>query len=315
MAAHLEGKGCGSIDMAGLAQKGGAVYSHIKIAAKPERYPRDRHRRRRSRSHLRLRSRRLRHAKVLAAVRRAKPASSSIRPKPILAISPAMPISRCPSRRSNRRSRRRPANSAAFCDATSLATALVGNFGRGEYLPRRLCLAARSAAVVGRSLDAGDRDRRRIRRDEQARLSMGPSRSLRAGARRGFAGAGASIRRRRVSSPRHSTRNSRGGGLFSQPIRTAPMPKHYAARVRRIAEASGAWCRGRSVSSAAAANGLFKLMAVKDEYEVARLYSDGTFARDIAAAFEGIYASPSISRRRFSPASRARCVNGPSVPR
>ena len=36
MAAHLEGKGCGSIDMAGLAQKGGAVYSHIKIAAKPE---------------------------------------------------------------------------------------------------------------------------------------------------------------------------------------------------------------------------------------------------------------------------------------
>ncbi len=36
MAAHLEGKGCGSIDMAGLAQKGGAVYSHVKIAARPE---------------------------------------------------------------------------------------------------------------------------------------------------------------------------------------------------------------------------------------------------------------------------------------
>ena len=36
MAAHLEGKGCGSIDMAGLAQKGGAVFSHVKIAAKPD---------------------------------------------------------------------------------------------------------------------------------------------------------------------------------------------------------------------------------------------------------------------------------------
>jgi len=36
MAAHLEGKGCGSIDMAGLAQKGGAVYSHVKIGARPE---------------------------------------------------------------------------------------------------------------------------------------------------------------------------------------------------------------------------------------------------------------------------------------
>ena len=36
MAAHLEGKGVGIIDMAGLAQKGGAVYSHIRIAKKPE---------------------------------------------------------------------------------------------------------------------------------------------------------------------------------------------------------------------------------------------------------------------------------------
>ena len=36
MAAHLEGKGAGVIDMAGLAQKGGAVYSHIRIANTPD---------------------------------------------------------------------------------------------------------------------------------------------------------------------------------------------------------------------------------------------------------------------------------------
>src|SRR5262249_46925718 len=36
MAAHLDGKGCGIIDMAGLAQKGGAVLSHLRIARKPE---------------------------------------------------------------------------------------------------------------------------------------------------------------------------------------------------------------------------------------------------------------------------------------
>ena len=36
MAAHLEGKGCGLIDMAGLAQKGGAVYSHVRVAATPD---------------------------------------------------------------------------------------------------------------------------------------------------------------------------------------------------------------------------------------------------------------------------------------
>lgn len=36
MAAHLEGKGVSVLDMAGLAQKGGSVTSHIQIAAAPE---------------------------------------------------------------------------------------------------------------------------------------------------------------------------------------------------------------------------------------------------------------------------------------
>src|ERR1700761_2149423 len=36
MAAHLEGRGIGVLDMAGLAQKGGAVFSHIRIGATPE---------------------------------------------------------------------------------------------------------------------------------------------------------------------------------------------------------------------------------------------------------------------------------------
>jgi len=36
MAAHLDGMGCGIIDMAGLAQKGGSVVSHVKLAKRPE---------------------------------------------------------------------------------------------------------------------------------------------------------------------------------------------------------------------------------------------------------------------------------------
>lgn len=36
MAAHLDGLGSGIIDMAGLSQKGGSVYSHIKLASTPE---------------------------------------------------------------------------------------------------------------------------------------------------------------------------------------------------------------------------------------------------------------------------------------
>ena len=36
MAAHLEGKGCSVLDMTGLAQKGGAVTSHVRLANRPE---------------------------------------------------------------------------------------------------------------------------------------------------------------------------------------------------------------------------------------------------------------------------------------
>ena len=36
MAAHIEGKGCSVLDMVGLAQKGGAVITHIRIADKPD---------------------------------------------------------------------------------------------------------------------------------------------------------------------------------------------------------------------------------------------------------------------------------------
>ena len=36
MAAHLEGKGCTVLDFTGLAQKNGAVMSHVRLAPAPE---------------------------------------------------------------------------------------------------------------------------------------------------------------------------------------------------------------------------------------------------------------------------------------
>jgi len=73
----------------------------------------------------------------------------------------------------------------------------------------------------------------------------------------------------------------------------------------------------QGVLSRTAAQGLFKLMAYKDEYEVARLYSDGSFLASVAEQFEGDYqlhvhlAPPMLSKisestgrpvkRRFGP--------------
>ena len=42
---------------------------------------------------------------------------------------------------------------------------------------------------------------------------------------------------------------------------------------------------GSTLVTEAATRNLFKLMAIKDEYEVARLYTDGSFAK---ADFQGI---------------------------
>ncbi|MCC2098972.1 MAG: 2-oxoacid:acceptor oxidoreductase family protein, partial [Hyphomicrobiales bacterium] len=64
----------------------------------------------------------------------------------------------------------------------------------------------------------------------------------------------------------------------------------WAARYRNVlrplVEAETLVSGGPGPVSAAAARSLFKLMAIKDEYEVARLYSDGSFKRQLAAQFE-----------------------------
>jgi indolepyruvate ferredoxin oxidoreductase len=65
----------------------------------------------------------------------------------------------------------------------------------------------------------------------------------------------------------------------------------YAAQYRELVERARATENARVPGSNAfaesVARNLFKLMAYKDEYEVARLYTDGSFARQVAAAFDG----------------------------
>jgi indolepyruvate ferredoxin oxidoreductase len=62
----------------------------------------------------------------------------------------------------------------------------------------------------------------------------------------------------------------------------------YEALVRRV-ETIERERTGQRRLAEAVARSLYKLMAYKDEYEVARLYTDGSFRRRLAAQFEGDY--------------------------
>jgi indolepyruvate ferredoxin oxidoreductase len=61
----------------------------------------------------------------------------------------------------------------------------------------------------------------------------------------------------------------------------------YLAQVERARAAEMLAAPGSHELTEAFAKGLFKLMAYKDEYEVARLYSDGEFAKALKEQFDG----------------------------
>ena len=77
----------------------------------------------------------------------------------------------------------------------------------------------------------------------------------------------------------------------------------YVALVDKVRQAEARKADGSTTLTAAVARYYFKLMAYKDEYEVARLYTSGDFEKRIARQFDGDYklhfnlAPPMFSRR------------------
>jgi indolepyruvate ferredoxin oxidoreductase len=79
--------------------------------------------------------------------------------------------------------------------------------------------------------------------------------------------------------------------------------KRYLGAVARVRAAESAAAPGSRELTETFAKGLFRLMAYKDEYEVARLYSDGEFSRALKEQFESgfglkvLLAPPLLARR------------------
>jgi indolepyruvate ferredoxin oxidoreductase len=88
---------------------------------------------------------------------------------------------------------------------------------------------------------------------------------------------------------------------FLTAYQNAAYAETYRAFVERVRQAESAF--GKTNLSVAVASSLFKLMAYKDEYEVARLHSDPAFLARIAEQFEGDFklhyhlAPPLLARR------------------
>jgi indolepyruvate ferredoxin oxidoreductase len=302
MAAHIEGKGCGSMDMAGLAQKGGAVLSHVKIAVHPD----DIHAIRVAAGQADLilgcdlvvtAS-----AQVRAAIRKGGTDvlvnTAEVYPGEFTRDADFT----LPSESMSRAIRRAAGDNACFIDASAMATTLLGNsiaanmFMLGHawqqgLLPFDDASLLRAIELNGEAVDM----------NRQAFLW-----GRRAAADPPFvARIVAKLRPGAVKPEQAQTLDELIARrvAFLTDYQNAAYARRYIAALSRIRAAEREKGRSGDELALAAARGLFRLMAIKDEYEVARLYADGVFAKQVAAAFDGdirfeFHLAPPILRRK-----------------
>jgi indolepyruvate ferredoxin oxidoreductase len=102
---------------------------------------------------------------------------------------------------------------------------------------------------------------------------------------------------------------------FLTSYQNAAYAQRYAELVERVRVVEQRE-RGSSVLAKAVASGLFKLMAYKDEYEVARLYTDKRFMEKLEEQFEGkpvlrFHLAPPVLGRRDAEGRAVKTSFGP----
>jgi indolepyruvate ferredoxin oxidoreductase len=76
---------------------------------------------------------------------------------------------------------------------------------------------------------------------------------------------------------------------FLTDYQDAAYASRYKSQIDWVRQIEGERARGLTGLTEAVARNYFKLLAYKDEYEVARLYTDGTFLKQLGEQFEGDY--------------------------
>jgi indolepyruvate ferredoxin oxidoreductase len=286
MAAHLEGKGCGMIDMAGLAQKGGSVFTHVRIARSPD----DINAIRVSAGKADL---------ILGCdlvVSGAKKVLAAVRENHTIFVANTAEIMpgeftrsadfSLPTERLKKTIREAAGEANAhFFDATRTASALFGNslganmfmlgfaFQHGglplsaEAVEKAIALNGEAVAMNVAAFRWG---RRAAHEPEFVRTMIGRT-------SRGDEPAVAQTLDEMIARRAE----------FLNAYQNAAYAERYIGRIAALRAAEQRAKPGSTIVTEAAARSLFKLMAIKDEYEVARLYTDGSFQRELAKQFQG----------------------------
>ncbi|MCB2100854.1 MAG: indolepyruvate ferredoxin oxidoreductase family protein, partial [Rhodobacterales bacterium] len=285
MAAHVEGKGVSVLDMIGLAQKNGAVISHLRIARAPE----DIHAVRIAAGGADLllgcdivtsggaeALAKLSPGRTSAVVNSHETMTAAFTNNPDLAfpedgLRRAIATATGPDR-------------ADFVDASSLATALMGDSIAGNMFMVGFAyqkgLLPLSAAAIEAAIELNG-------------VSVDFNKTAFLWGRR------AAHDRAAVKAVAHPAPDPYEQPEETPQALTARLAEHltayqnaalaarFTALVDRVEAAERDRAKGLTGLSAAVARGYHRLLAYKDEYEVARLYADPAFAASVADQFDG----------------------------
>jgi indolepyruvate ferredoxin oxidoreductase len=289
MAAHLEGKGCSVLDMTGLAQKNGSVVSHIRIGDKPEDMYATRIAAGEARAVLACdiitgvgdeQIAKMQKGTTRALVNTALVMPADFTHKPDLVFPRG-------SMEQEIRDAVAPGD-AEFLDATRIATALMGDsiatnlfmvgyaYQRG-LIPLHEESITRAIELNGTAVESNKRAFRwgRFAAIDAAKVEAAAFPREARPATQVLSQSLAEMIARRTE--------------FLTGYQDAAYAKAYADRVARVREVEAQKVPGSTKLAEAVARYDFKLRAIKDEYEVARLYAQTDFLARVNAQFEGDY--------------------------
>jgi indolepyruvate ferredoxin oxidoreductase len=289
MAAHLEGKGCSVLDMAGLAQKNGAVVSHIRIADAPEQL----HATRIAAGDAKLvlacdivtgvgyeALAKMQKGITRALVNTARVMPAHFAANPDLAF-PLQSMQRDIVDAVGE-------GDAEFIDATRLATVLLGDsiatnlYMVGFAWQRGLIPVGEAAILRAIEINGASIDANKEAFTWGRRAAVFPDRVAAA------ASPGDIVPdSQRLSASLDEMITRRTAQLVD--YQDATYARRYTDLVARVRTIESAKAPGETALTEAVARHYFKLLALKDEYEVARLYAEGDFQARVAARFEGDY--------------------------